>query len=72
MILNRPGCEILESFLRDVAFLLQSNGIVIKMALLAQCQIDAEGGIASYLQRNMESCDYVLIMLTEESKGLCS
>ena len=70
MILNRPGCKLLEIFLRDFAFILKSYGINVKLALLEQNEIDADGGIASYMQRHINSCDYILIMLTEKSKGI--
>lgn len=68
MILNRPGCELMETLLRDLAFFLKAHGIDVKLSLLEQSQIDAEGGISSYLQRNIDSCDYILIMFTEHDK----
>ncbi|XP_057314130.1 uncharacterized protein LOC130655397 isoform X2 [Hydractinia symbiolongicarpus] len=68
MILNRPGCELIETLLRDLAFFLKAYGIDVKLSLLEQSQIDAEGGISSYLQRNIDSCDYILIMFTEHDK----
>ena len=71
MIISKPGCEILEQFLRDLAYLLISYGIEVKLSLLEQNNIDAEGGIATYLQRNIEDCDYILIMFTGNSEGTC-
>ena len=70
MILYRSGCDHLEIFLRDLAYLLTSHGIVVKAPFLEQSQIDYHGGIASYLQRGIESSDYILIMLTENTKGI--
>lgn len=70
MILNRPGCELLDTLLRDVAFILQSYGIQVRLSLLEQSELDAEGGISSYLQRNIDTCDYILIMFTEYSEGM--
>ncbi|XP_057289448.1 uncharacterized protein LOC130612168 [Hydractinia symbiolongicarpus] len=67
MILNRPGCELLEVFLRDFAFVLSSYGINVRMALLEQNEIDADGGIASYMQKHINKCDYILIMCTENT-----
>ncbi|XP_057296786.1 uncharacterized protein LOC130625701 [Hydractinia symbiolongicarpus] len=67
MILNRPGCELLEVFLRDFAFVLSSYGVKVKMSLLEQSEIDAEGGIASYMQKHINECDYILIMCTENT-----
>ncbi|XP_057289970.1 uncharacterized protein LOC130612641 [Hydractinia symbiolongicarpus] len=67
MILNRPGCELLEEFLCDFAFVLSSYGISVKMALLEQNEIDADGGIASYMQKHINKCDYILIMCTENT-----
>ncbi|XP_057317192.1 uncharacterized protein LOC130662360 isoform X2 [Hydractinia symbiolongicarpus] len=67
MILNRPGCELLEVFLRDFAFVLSSYGVNVKMALLEQNEIDADGGIASYMQKHINKCDYILIMCTENT-----
>ena len=69
MILNRPGCELLECFLRDLAFILKSYNIDVKLTLLERNQLDAEGGIASYMQRNIDKCDYVLLMFTENTQG---
>lgn len=69
MILNRPGCELLEIFLRDFAFILQSYGIDVKLALLEQNHLDAEGGIASYMQKYVNECDYILIMFSEKTEG---
>ncbi|XP_057313759.1 uncharacterized protein LOC130655075 [Hydractinia symbiolongicarpus] len=68
MILNRPGCELLEIFLRDFAFILQSYGIEVKLALLEQNHLDAEGGIASYMQKYVNECDYILIMFSEKTE----
>lgn len=68
MILNRPGCELLEIFLRDFAFILQSYGIDVKLALLEQNHLDAEGGIASYMQKYVNECDYILIMFSEKTE----
>ncbi|XP_057290655.1 uncharacterized protein LOC130613323 [Hydractinia symbiolongicarpus] len=67
MILNRPGCELLEAFLRDFAFVLSSYGVNVRMALLEQNEIDADGGIASYMQKHINKCDYILIMCTENT-----
>ncbi|XP_057302956.1 uncharacterized protein LOC130638053 isoform X2 [Hydractinia symbiolongicarpus] len=68
MILNRPGCELLDTLMRDLALVLKAYGIDVKLSLLEQSQIDAEGGISSYIQRNIDSCDYVLILFTEHNK----
>ncbi|XP_057289550.1 uncharacterized protein LOC130612263 [Hydractinia symbiolongicarpus] len=67
MILNRPGCELLENFLRDFAFILKSYSVNVKMALLEQNELDADGGIATYMQKNISKCDYILIMCTENT-----
>lgn len=69
MILNRPGCDLLEAFVRDLACLLKSYEIELKVGLLDQEEIDSQGGIASYMQRNLDLCDYVLIVFTENSNG---
>ncbi|XP_057312895.1 uncharacterized protein LOC130654349 isoform X3 [Hydractinia symbiolongicarpus] len=68
MILSRPGCELLESLLRDLACILTSYCVKVKLALLDQNEVDAEGGISSYMQRNLDSCDYILIMFTENTQ----
>ena len=69
MILNRPGCELYEMFLRDLAFILSTYGIDVKLALLEQTSIDADGGIPCYLQRNIESCDYIFIIFNVRNQG---
>ena len=66
MLLSRPGCELMDTLLRDLAYILKSNGIQITFSLLEQSELDAEGGISSYLQRNIDTCDYILIMFTDD------
>lgn len=70
MILHRPGCEVLECFVLELTGLLRSYGIEVKTILCEQTLVDSEGGIASYMQRNVFRCDYVLILLTEASGKL--
>lgn len=65
MLLSRPGCDLMDTLLRDLAYILKSNGIQITFSLLEQSELDAEGGISSYLQRNIDTCDYILIMFTD-------
>ena len=69
MILHRPGCELMEILLRDLAFILTSYGIEVRLSLLEQSELDAAGGISSYLQRNIDCCDYILIMFSDEGNG---
>lgn len=68
LILHRPGCDILEKFIRDFAYVLTVCGVEVKVALLEQSTLDNEGGIASYLQRNLQSCDYIFTLLTEQKE----
>ncbi|XP_066926238.1 uncharacterized protein [Clytia hemisphaerica] len=68
MLLSRPGCELMDALLRDLAFILKSNGILVNFSLLEQSELDAAGGISSFLQRNIDACDYILIMFTGHSK----
>ena len=56
----------MDTLLRDLAYILKSNGIQITFSLLEQSELDAEGGISSYLQRNIDTCDYILIMFTDD------
>ena len=69
MILNAPGCNALQVLLRDLAYILSLYKIDVKLAFLEQTQVDAEGGISSYLQRNIESCDCILIMFNGNTQG---
>ena len=66
MIIQKAGCEILEKFTQEFASFLQSYGIKVKMTSSNDHVIDAEGGIASYLQNNIKSCDVVFIMITDD------
>jgi len=65
MILHRPGCELMDILLRDLAYILNSYGIEVRLSLLEQSELDAAGGISSYLQRNIDCCDYVLVMFSD-------
>lgn len=65
MILHRPGCIILEKFLRDFAYLLTVYNVDVRTSLLEQASVDSQGGIALYLQKNLQFCDYVFILITE-------
>ncbi|XP_066936916.1 uncharacterized protein [Clytia hemisphaerica] len=69
MIIQKAGCEILEKFTQEFASFLQSYGIKVKMTSSNDHVIDAEGGIASYLQNNIKSCDVVFIMITNDEGG---
>ena len=66
MIIQKAGCEILEKFTQEFASFLQSYGIKVKMTSSNDHVIDAEGGIASYLQNNIKSCDIVFIIITDD------
>ncbi|XP_057314109.1 uncharacterized protein LOC130655377 [Hydractinia symbiolongicarpus] len=68
LILHRSGCDILERFLRDFAYILTIHDIEVRTTLLEQSTLDSAGGIASFLQRNIQSCDYILILITEQRK----
>lgn len=65
VIIHRPGCEEVELLVVDFAGLLKSYGIDVRMTLLEQTMVDAVGGIAYYMQKNIQQCDFVLILLTE-------
>ena len=65
MIIQREGCEILEKIIIEFSSLLQSYGATIKLTTSFENTIDDEGGIASYLQNNINLCDFVFIMVTE-------
>lgn len=69
MILHRPGCIILEKFLRDFAYLLTVYNVDVRTSLLEQASVDSQGGIALYLQKNLQFCDYVFILITEGEHG---
>ncbi|XP_012554826.1 uncharacterized protein LOC100205133 isoform X1 [Hydra vulgaris] len=61
LIINRPGCDLLDKAMINLTFVLKSFGIDVKLAALEQSQIDSDGGIASFMQKNIETCDYILI-----------
>ncbi|XP_065668577.1 uncharacterized protein LOC100205133 isoform X2 [Hydra vulgaris] len=61
LIINRPGCDLLDKAMINLTFVLKSFGIDVKLAALEQTQIDSDGGIASFMQKNIETCDYILI-----------
>ena len=70
MILHRQGCDLLDGIVRDISFVLHSYEIDVQSPLLEMNTIDAEGGIASYVQRNIHQCNYVIVLITESIKGL--
>lgn len=70
MILHRPGCELLDSLVRDLSYVIHLHGIEVTSPLLEMSQIDAEGGIATYIQRNIDTCTYVIVVVTESNQGL--
>ena len=69
MILHRPGCDLLDKIVRDVSFIFHSYDIDVQTPLLEMNSIDAEGGIASYIQRNIKQCSYVVVFVTDPIKG---
>ena len=69
MILHRSGCDLLDNIVRDVSFIFHSNDISVQTPLLDMSSIDAEGGIASYIQRNIHQCSYVVVLVTDTVKG---
>ena len=66
MIVHRPGCMLLNSFLEELSHILAEKGINIKMANITYRQT----GLCSYLQTNIADCDFVLIMITDGYEGL--
>ena len=62
MIINHPGCERLDLLLKRFTVLLQSNGIKVKIPFVDDCELHEAGGIGSYLTRNINSCDYVMVL----------
>ena len=72
MILHRPGCDVLDKIVRDLAFVLHHHEIEVQSPLLEMSHIDAEGGIASYIQRNIYQSNIFIILVTESVKGLCT
>ena len=69
MVIHRPGCDLLDTFVRDLAFIIHSYDITVTSPLLEMSNIDAEGGLASYIQRNVLKCSYILILVTQFSKS---
>lgn len=69
MVLHRPGCDILDRLVRDFSFVIQSYGFEVTSPLLEMSQIDAEGGIATYIQRNIDKCTYILVIVTDNVTG---
>ncbi|XP_066929848.1 uncharacterized protein [Clytia hemisphaerica] len=68
MLIHRPGCDLLDTFVRDLSFIIHSYDVIVTSPLLEMSNIDAEGGLASYIQRNIDQCTYVLILVTDYSK----
>ena len=69
MVIQRPGCEVLEDFTFEFASYLQSYGITVRMTSSNDHVIDAEGGMVSYLHNNIMHCDVVFVLVTEYEKG---
>ena len=69
MILHRPGCDHLDTFVRDLSFIIHSYDIKVTSPLLEMSNIDAQGGLASYITRNIDTCTYVLVLITEHTPG---
>jgi len=68
MLLHRPGCEHLDRMVDHLADMLKSYGFHVNTTFDGN-DLSADGGIASYLQRNIKFCDYVIVFLTK-SQGL--
>ena len=66
MILYNVGCEVMENLTKELSFFLQSYGIKVNVTSSNDHVIDTEGGIASYLQNNIKSCDVVFVMVTHD------
>ena len=68
MLLHRPGCEYLDRMVENLSDMLKSYGFHVNTTFDGT-DVSAHGGIASYLQRNIKLCDYVIVFLTK-NKGL--
>ena len=69
MIIHRPGCDVLDNIVSDLACVLHHHDIEVQSPLLEMSHIDAEGGIASYIQRNIHQSNTFIILITESVKG---
>lgn len=65
MVIQRPGCEVLENFTFEFASYLQSYGITVQMTSSNDNKVNAAGGIVSYLHNNIMHCDIVFVLVTE-------
>ena len=68
LIVHRPGCEYLDDVADQLSSLLRSNGLGVDTAFGTD-DLSAEGGIASYLQRHIQACDYVIVFVTPMNSG---
>eukprot|EP00111_Clytia_hemisphaerica_P000622 TCONS_00001786-protein len=67
MVVHRPGCEYLDNLVQQFSSMLKSYGVNVHVTFEVD-DLSAEGGIASYLQRYMQICDYVIMFVTDNHK----
>ena len=65
MIINHPGCEVLNALLINFAMLLRSYGATIRLPLIEDEDVNNAGGIGAYFTRVLEQCDYVLLVFSQ-------
>lgn len=55
----------MELIVVELLGLLKSYGIDVRMTLLEQTLPDPAGGLVYHMQKNIQGCDFVLVLLTE-------
>ena len=68
MIIHRPGCAYLDYLVDQLSNMLKSHGLNVDTAFGSD-DLSADGGIASYLQRHIQACDYVIVFITKKENG---
>ena len=70
LIINPDGCNVLDSLVRKIEQFLTSYGVCVKTIANEESEVIQSGGMPSYLHRNIETCDFVVVMFTKCFTGI--
>ena len=58
----------LDYLVDQLSNMLKSYGLNVETVFGSE-DLSAEGGIASYLQRHIQACDFVIVFITKKENG---
>eukprot|EP00111_Clytia_hemisphaerica_P022418 TCONS_00065892-protein len=70
LLINQPGCLVLKEIVEKLSLYLKSHGANVKVMLENDGhEIDLEGGISTFLARNISQHHFVLMLFSKNFEG---